>query len=43
MPVPPPILDRALAKRRQHNEQQRLATCKPVVAWVDAVGRQYGI
>ncbi len=43
MPFPTPILDRALADRRQQNEQQRLATCDRVLAWLDAFGRQYGI
>jgi predicted nucleotidyltransferase len=43
MPFPTPILDRALADRRQYNEQQRLATCHLVLAWLDTVGRQYGI
>lgn len=38
-----PILDRALADRRQQNEQQRLAICDRVLAWLDEVGQQYGI
>jgi predicted nucleotidyltransferase len=43
MPFPTPILDRTLAARRQQNERQRLATCDRVLAWLDAVGQQYGI
>jgi hypothetical protein len=39
MPFPTPILDLALANRRQHNEEQRLATCNRVLAWLDAVGQ----
>jgi predicted nucleotidyltransferase len=43
MPFPTPILDRALATRRQQNEQQRLATCDRVIAWLDGAGQRYGI
>ena len=43
MSFPTPILDRALADRRQHHEQQRLATCDRVLAWLDTVGQKYGI
>ncbi|MEB3337724.1 MAG: nucleotidyltransferase domain-containing protein [Leptolyngbyaceae bacterium] len=43
MSYPTPILDRALAARRQHNEQQRLETVDRVIAWLESAGQRYGI
>jgi uncharacterized protein len=37
------LLDAALARRREDNEAQRLATIKQAIYWLETEGEQYGI
>jgi hypothetical protein len=37
------LLDAALARRREDNEAQRLATLKRAIHWLETEGEQYGI
>jgi hypothetical protein len=43
MPYPTPLLDKAIANRRQQNEQQRLIMIEQVIRWLESKAQNYGI
>lgn len=43
MPYPTPLLDKAIANRRQQNEQQRLIVIEQVIRWLESKAQNYGI